>query len=155
MVLFSRASSLPLSSKRCKRRSRGQASMEYVFILALVLGFVVALMITSIRESELNMATGSARVAAVYWTAGNSSFYLASLETAQLGGGVNFSPVIYSWAGGANGGRLQTLPSDLKKQMITAVQKTVAPLSPPPATTPTRNCFKSTNFEYCVVDSIP
>ena len=131
--------------------SRGQASMEYVFILSLVLGFVVALMITGIRESELNMATGSARAAAVYWTAGNSSFYLTSLNHIQSWRSVNFSPVIYSWAGGTNNGRLQPLPSDLKKQMITAVQKTVAPLAPTPAT----YCFQSTNFDYCIVDSIP
>ena len=124
---------------------RGQSSMEYVFALSLILGFVVALMISGMRESEFNFATGSARAACVEWVAGNASLEMASLEIIQDGRNVDFSPVIYYWGGG----RLMKLPDDLKHAMALAIQRTAAPSSPePPA-----NCFSSVNFDYCVVDA--
>lgn len=129
------------------RGGRGQASIEYVFILALVLGFVLALMISGMRESELNLAVGAARSACVEWTAKNpsQSVYLASMPVAQSGRSANFTPVVYYWGGN----RLTPLPDDLKKAVIAAVQKSVAPSAPLAAS----NCFSSVNFDYCVVDA--
>ncbi|MEM0475344.1 MAG: hypothetical protein QW343_00950 [Candidatus Norongarragalinales archaeon] len=132
-------------------KRRGQSSVEYVFILALVLGFVLALMISGMRESELNLATGAARAAALEWLAPNSSVFLASLEITRSGRSVNFTPTVFYWSGGRDGGRVATTPPEFKAFVIAAVQRSTAPGSPP--LQPQATCFSSTNFDYCVMDS--
>ncbi len=144
--LSSLFSSVSVRVSPSPRRRRGQSSMEYVFALSLILGFVIALMISGMRESEFNFVTGSARAACAEWVAGNGSLELTSLEIAQNGRSVNFTPVIYYWGGG----RLLTLPTELKHAAALAIQRTSAPSSPEPPL----NCFSSVNYDYCVVDAV-
>ncbi len=118
--------------------------MEYAFILALILGFVVLLMISGLRESELTMATGAARSASADWIAGSGSLRLASLETTQNGRSVNFTPVVFYWGGG----RVRPLPAELKRFVVGVVRSAV---SPPSALN--GDCFSSVNYDYCVADA--
>jgi len=124
-------------------KRRGQASVEYIFILAILIGFVIAVMIPALREGELNIALSAARNSAEQFATANSSLYFTSLNYSIDGTKVKIKPSVYSYYNGN-----VFFPPEAKLLVLNAIRKAISPSSP--ELTPTATSFPAVNYEYFV-----
>ncbi|PIT85735.1 hypothetical protein COU36_01585 [Candidatus Micrarchaeota archaeon CG10_big_fil_rev_8_21_14_0_10_59_7] len=118
---------------------RAQTSVEYVFIVAFIVTLAVVVMITVLRETELNMAVGAARMAA-FEEASAEGITLAEMDYSVSHGIVSLTPRLY----GADGGAVPA--SEAVRQRITQrVKQVLAPYSQ----TENVYCVTATNYMYC------
>ncbi|VVB67424.1 Uncharacterised protein [Candidatus Norongarragalina meridionalis] len=118
---------------------RAQASVEYIFIVAFLVTLAVVVMIGVLRETELNLGVGTARMAA-FEQAGTERITLAGMDYSVSNGIVSFRPQLYDAAGQSVGA------SEAMRQRITMrVKQVLAPYSQ----TENIYCVTATNYRYC------
>lgn len=126
---------------RCvsSNRLRGQGSVEYLFVLVFLVGFIVAVLVPSVREAEISVALSAARQGFLDAAPGDARLlalnYSVQEETVWLDPrAVNRS----------TGGALVLSP-ELRVGVLDGIQR----LSPGQA----RNdsCAFTSNFNYCLV----
>ncbi len=125
--------------------ARGQSSVEYVFILSVIIAFVITVMIPALRESELNIALSAARNTIEQFASANSSLYFTSLDYSVSGRTVVIKPSVYAFGDGSD---KRFFPKELKQLVLNAVRKAVSPNSP--ELPPTATSFPAVNYEYFV-----
>ncbi len=125
--------------------ARGQSSVEYVFILSVIIAFVITVMIPALREIELNTALSAARNTVEQFVSANSSLYFTSLDYSVSGRMVVIKPSVYAFS---NGDDKRFFPNELKQLVLNAIRKAISPSSP--ELSPTATSFPAVNYEYFV-----
>jgi len=129
--------------KRGERQQRGQSSVEYVFILAVIIGFVITVMLPALRESELNIALSAVRNSVQEFASKNSSLYFTSLNYSVSGRIVKITPSVYSFHDNK-----WFYPCNARKQALEAIRETLSPNSA--ELSPDANNFTAVNYEYLI-----
>ncbi|MFH0835358.1 MAG: hypothetical protein V1881_03365 [Candidatus Micrarchaeota archaeon] len=118
---------------------RAQASVEYIFVVAFLVTLAVVVLIGVLRETELNLGVGAARMAA-FEEASAEGITFTSMDYSVSNGIVSLRPKLYD-AGGGNIGA-----SEAMRQRITQrVKQVLAPYSQ----TENAYCVIATNYQYC------
>jgi len=129
--------------KRGESRQRGQSSVEYVFILAVIIGFVITVMLPALRESELNIALSAARNSVQQFASKNSSLYFTTLNYSITGRIVKITPSVYSFHDNK-----WFYPCSARTQALESIRKAISPNSP--ELPPDANKFTAVNYEYSI-----
>jgi len=76
---------------------RGQTAVEYMLALAMTITLVASIMVPGLREIELDLALGAARMGGTDFTAQNSNYTLGSIGYAinETDNTVNVTPRFY------------------------------------------------------------
>ncbi len=115
--------------------------MEYLIVLVFLVGFIVGVLVPSVREAEVSVALASARAGALNYTALNPSVRLLTLNYSIAGDQVALLPQVRNVSLDAD----VAPPDGLVVFMVAAMQR----LSPAEAHNGT--CAFLSNFDYCVV----
>ncbi|MBI4360895.1 hypothetical protein HY572_03950 [Candidatus Micrarchaeota archaeon] len=128
----------PLGSRAC---FRGQGAVEYLFVIVFLVGFIVAVLVPSVRQAEISVALSSARQG--FLDASSPDARLLSLNYSVQEDTVWLDPQVINRS---TGGPL-ALSAVLSAGMLDGVQK----LSP--SQTRNESCAFTSNFAYCLVGS--
>ena len=119
---------------------RGQGSVEYLFIVVFLTGFVVSILVPTLQQSEITFALAAARDGAVSSVAGDT-LRLTRLNYSVYGGEVAFRPSVYNLSSDS---AVQAPP-----QMVAAMVSAVHRLAPSSSFNAT--CANTSNYQYCVL----
>lgn len=122
------------------RVTRGQGAVEYLIVLVFLVGFIVSVLVPSVREGEVSVALASARAGALNYTAAHPDVRLLALNYSVQGDRVTLEPQVYN---ASLGGEIAP-PDGLSASMLAAIAR----LSPGSAADGT--CAYLSNYDYCV-----
>ena len=126
---------------------KAQGSVEFVFVLGLVVTFVAALMVVGFRESELSMAVSAGRLAAGEFTIRNPSYVVTSIDYSVDSS--NRIVAVYPKINLRNGSAISST-TDNASLVALSVEK-LRRVFHPNSTTFSGNCFPASYYTYCVV----
>lgn len=130
---------------------KAQVSVEFLFGLALVLAMMAALVIPTMRESELAAATQATRLALANHTTYNRGAYSAAVNVSRHADTlVNVNVTLVNRATQKN----IATPQSLKTEVAYAIRTAINSANPLPTCTacpPGSACTTSASFAYCVI----
>ncbi|MBI5036575.1 hypothetical protein HZC09_04480 [Candidatus Micrarchaeota archaeon] len=121
------------------KQTKAQASIEYLYVLVFLVGFIVAVVIPTVKEAELSIAIASVRLAITGYEAENPDYFVTTLDYSVQENKVMLKPVVRSRDDGSN----VPVPDALKNKIISRLKPIAPKLGPD-------NCAKASNYEYCV-----
>ncbi len=119
---------------------RGQGSVEYLFIIVFLTGFIVSVMVPTLQQSEITFALAAARDAAVSSAAGEP-LRLTRLNYSVAGGEVAFRPSVYN----VSSDSAVQAPPKMVEAMVSAVHRLA------PSESFNSTCANTSNYQYCVL----
>ncbi|MBI2445495.1 hypothetical protein HYV43_03855 [Candidatus Micrarchaeota archaeon] len=120
---------------------RGQGSVEYLFVVVFLVGFIVAVLVPALQESELSYAIASVRSQAVAYGAAHPDLRLTVLNYSVQDGRVLIDAQVYNRSSDS----LVATPLGLKAAMVAGIHA-LAPSSGFDGA-----CANTSNYEYCVI----
>ncbi|MDP2717426.1 MAG: hypothetical protein Q8P02_01650, partial [Candidatus Micrarchaeota archaeon] len=78
------------------RVMRGQGAVEYLIVLVFLVGFIVSVLVPSVREGEVSVALASARAGALNYTAMHPDVRLLALNYSVQGDRVTLDPQVFN-----------------------------------------------------------
>ena len=118
---------------------RAQATVEYVFIVAFLVTLVVVVLIGVLRETELNLGVGAARMAA-FEEASAEGITLTGIDYSVSHGIVTLRPLLYG-----PDGKPVSASEGMRQRITMRVKQVLAPYSK----TENIYCVTATNYMYC------
>ncbi len=133
---------LPASSVS-PRRLRGQGSVEYLFVVVFLVGFIVAVLVPSLQTAEVSYALAGARAQAVAYQANHSELRLLTINSSvlQAEGRVLLNATVYNRSADA----VVPAPQGLKDAMLAGIHRLA------PNMGVSSSCVNTSNYEYCFV----
>ena len=122
---------------------KGQSSVEYLFVLVFLVGFVIAVVLPSIKEAEMTLALASAAVGAQSFESENPQYLITEINYTVFENTVTFHPKTYLKNATLPTTPLAQPPAGLSKKILDAVQSSVAHEKE-------GACVKGANNKYCV-----
>ncbi len=125
------------------KRFRGQGSVEYLFVVVFLVGFIVAVLVPALQAAELSYAVAGARAQAVAYEANHSELRLLTINSTvlQSEGRVFLNVTVYNRSSDA----LVAAPQGMKDAMLAGIHR----LAPNMGVDGT--CANTSNYEYCFV----
>lgn len=121
---------------------RGQGSVEYLFVVVFLVGFIVAVMVPTLQQGEISYALAGARSAAVQYTAEHPELRLTVLNYTVQGDRVLLDPKVYNRSSGF---LLVAPPQEMKGLMLAGIHALA------PSLGFDGTCANTSNYEYCMV----
>ena len=125
------------------KRLRGQGSVEYLFVVVFLVGFIVAVLVPSLQTAEISYALAGARAQAVAYEANHSELRLLTINSTvrQNEGQVLLNVTVYNRSSDA----LVPPPQGLKDAMLAGIHRLA------PNMGVSASCVNTSNYEYCFV----
>ncbi len=120
---------------------RGQGSVEYLFVVVFLVGFIVAVMVPTLQQGEISYALAGARSAAVQYTAAHPELRLTVLNYSVQGDRVLLDPKVYNRSSGG----LVAPPAEMNGLMLAGIHALA------PSLGMDASCANTSNYEYCMV----
>lgn len=124
-----------------RRPRRGQGSVEYLFVVVFLVGFVVAVLVPSLQEAELSYALAGMRSKAVEYEAAHPELRLTVLNYSVQDGFVRIEPKVYNRSADA----YVPVPQELRDAMLSGIHALA------PSLGVNGTCANTSNYEYCMV----
>ncbi len=123
----------------CPRR--GQAGIEFVLVVAVVVSIVAGVLLPLFGESEISTALAASRIGILQEASRNGSLLLSSVGYSISGTKVTIAPNVYY-----RGAKI----SDTDAMRVSALQKISATFSPSHPPEGASSCVPALYYSYCV-----
>ncbi|GEM_PF-2964359 len=135
---------LGLPSRRLfPKRFRGQGSVEYLFVVVFLVGFIVSVLVPALQTAEISYALAGVRAQAVGYEADHSDLRLLTINSTvlQAEGRVFFNVTVYNRSSDA----LVAAPQGMTDAMLAGIHRLA------PNMGVSASCANTSNYEYCFV----
>ncbi|MBI5226789.1 hypothetical protein HY994_06190 [Candidatus Micrarchaeota archaeon] len=122
-------------------RLRGQGSVEYLFVVVFLVGFIVAVLVPSLQTAEITYALAGARTAAVGYETNQTDIRLTRMNYSVDHDQVRLVLTVYNRSADAN----IAAPQGLKDAVLSGIHVLA------PTYGVNGSCANTSNYEYCVV----
>ncbi len=130
-----------IRSSSYTRRFRGQGSVEYLFVVVFLVGFIVSVLVPSLQTAEISYALAGARTGAVGYEANHSDLRLTRMNYSVDKDQVVLNLTVYDRSTDRN----VVTPQGLKDAMLAGIHSLA------PSYGLTGSCANTSNYQYCVV----
>ena len=120
---------------------RGQAAIEFMLVITVVISIVVGVLLPLFGESELSTAIASARIGVLQETSSNSSSFLSSIDYSIVGTKVILVPSVYNLG-------VKITNTDVIR--LRALKKIASTFSPSKQPASSSSCVNALYYTYCV-----
>jgi hypothetical protein len=125
-----------------RRLRRGQGAVEYLIVLVFLVGFIVGVLVPSVRDGEVSVALASARSGALNYSANHADIRLLTLNYSVVAADqILLRPQVRN----ASSGVVLVPPAEMVASMVAAIQRLA------PSGVANGSCAFLSNYDYCVV----
>lgn len=101
---------------------KGQTSIDFLFVVGILIAFIAAVMVVGVRESELTVAISASRLAMVQFSQQNSSFFFTQVTYTLTGTNCTITPLVFS----PDGSRANTT-YEMKVRILNSIKNSLEP----------------------------